>query len=152
MAAEPRVALEDLEWMLGTWRVEGRVDGRAVRGEARIHRGVEGSVIEARERILRADGSLDYEDLAIYCWDDGARLLRVYHFSAPSRVERYTVLPLDGRPGLHWMRSDLAARVVITPAEGGWRAEVWLGAEAEPASALRYSPASSSTAMNQPAS
>ncbi len=152
MAAEPRVALEDLEWMLGTWRVEGRIDGQPVRGEARVRRGVEGSVIEARERIFRADGGLDYEDLSVYCWDDGARLLRVYHFSAPARMERYTVLPLDGRPGVHWMRGDLAARVVITPAGTGWCAEVWLGTEGAPASALRYSPASPSVAMNQPPS
>lgn len=155
MSEEVRIALEVLDWMLGEWQVEGVVDGQPVRGRAQVRRGVGGSVLEARERILRADGSLDYEDLAIYCWDDGARLMRVYHFSAPARMERYTVLPLDGRPGVHWMRSDLAARVVLTPDEGGWRAEVWVGVEPAPISALRYSPpdaSSPSMETNQPAS
>jgi hypothetical protein len=146
----------ELEWMVGRWRIEGEVGGAAVTGEAEVRFGVEGCVLEARERVLGPDGALDYEDLAVYHWDAGALALRVHHFAAPGEVTRYTALPLDGRRGVHWMRDDLAARVVIWPDEQGFCSEVWFGVSEAPESRLRYRPAeaasSASMSTNQPAS
>jgi len=133
--------LSVLDWMIGRWAVAGVSDGHEVRGEAVVRRAVEGSVLEARERLERLDGALDYEDLALYLWDPKASGLYAMHISAPGAITRYAVLPLDGRPGVHWMPADLSARVVIAPEGDGWRAEVWLGVDEAPISNLRYSPA-----------
>ena len=136
-AADP---LSVLDWMLGCWSVSGTVDGLSVRGEAEVRRVVEGCVIEARERLERLDGTPDYDDLALYLWDAEASGLYVLHIAAPGQLTRYAVLPLDGRPGVHWMAPDLSARVVIAPEGSGWCSEVWLGSADAPISSLRYRP------------
>lgn len=153
-----------LDWMIGRWTVAGRVDGQEVHGAAVVRRAVEGSVLEAREQMVRLDGTLDYEDMALYLWDAAALGIYALHISAPGAIARYAVLPLDGRPGVHWMAADLSARVVLTPDGEGWRSEVWQGTAETPISALRYSPpedsspedsspgSSSSMSRNQPPS
>jgi len=109
--------LEQLAFMLGSWRVEGSMHGQPASGSAQAERALGGSAIIYRELLE------DYEDLCVYRLDD-AKELEVHHFSKDG-VFRHAVHSMDDGRGFHWVPNTVFGPIVrLFPTPEGFRIEV----------------------------
>ena len=117
-------ALAPLGFLVGDWEGSGATDGAPTRGLVRARRVLAGTWLESIERLVDERGATIHEDRALYGYDPTSGLV-VHYFTAPGHYERYAVLPLEGRAGVHWVPRDLGARVSLWPDGAGWRSGVW---------------------------
>ncbi len=97
-------ALDQLAFILGSWRVEGHMHGTLIRGSAQAERVLGGQAILYRELV---DG---YEDLCLYRLDAVGEL-EVHHFSEDG-AHRHAVHAMDDGSGLHWVPHTVHGPVV----------------------------------------
>ena len=129
--ARARTALDVLDFLVGRFRVRGRAHGEPFEGVAESRRVLGGTWLETRERTP------DHEELCLYRLEPGLEQLVVEQLTAPGWKARYGVLPLEGG-GVHWVPANLGPRVRLVPTPLGYRAEVRLPGDAEPAVVADY--------------
>ncbi len=129
--------LAPLRFLVGRFEGQGQDHGAPIRAEAEGLLRLDGSWLELRERLREPDGTLLYEDFALYRFDPVDGQLRVMHFSARAWLSRYPAR-VDTEGALHWTTGVGGPKVVLEPAEGGWRSRVTLPDEKEPAVVLQY--------------
>lgn len=133
--AAARTGLPLLDAMLGVWVGEGRAHGAPLSGRLVIERILEGTAVLHRETLWKPDGSLDYEDLAIYRCDPEGGVF-VQHFQAPGWATEARVQPIDG--GVAWVSTPLEPRVELCRDGAHLGVSVWFPFQPTPASHLRY--------------
>ena len=94
-----RDALLPLQFVLGSWKGEGRSDGHPVTGSLAAAERF-GSFIELRETLRTVTGETDHEDVAWIGYDKLHRKLVVTHFSAGPSLEKMLVIPEPA--GFRW--------------------------------------------------
>lgn len=142
-AAEAEAALSRLNFMLGEWRVEGRLHEAPVTGECTARRGRTGAFVEVHELITNAAGELEYEDLCVYAYNEQHHELEVHQFTAPSSHAAFLALALESGPGVRWApRTTLGPLVRIQPHPSGlgFTEEVWHADAPAPDVYLRFTP------------
>ncbi len=124
--------LEQLAFMLGSWRIEGKMHGQPASGRAQAERALDGSAIIYREFLE------DYEDLCIYREDELGEL-EVHHFSTDG-VFRHAVHAMDDGRGFHWVPNTVFGPIVrLFPGPEGFRIEVAHRDSAQPEVVLKLS-------------
>ncbi len=81
--------LAPLRFLVGRFEGQGQDHGAPIRAEAEGLLRLDGSWLELRERLREPDGTLLYEDFALYRFDPVDGQLRVMHFSARAWLSRY---------------------------------------------------------------
>jgi hypothetical protein len=132
-----RDALEPLRFLVGRFEGCGQDSGQPVRCEAVGTLRLDGSWLELRERLLKPDGALLYEDFALYRFDPAEEGLRVLHFMERAWHTQYPV-HLDAQGALRWTTGVGGPRVRIAATEQGWESRVTMPEEPEPTVVLEY--------------
>ena len=128
-------ALPLLDPFVGVWTGAGQAHGAPLRGRLVVERILQGSAVLHRETLWKPDGSLDYEDLAIYRCDPEGGLF-VQHFQAPGWAAEARVQALEG--GVAWVTTPLEPRVELRREGPDLTVSVWFAFQPTPASQLRY--------------
>jgi hypothetical protein len=127
-AHEAEAALARLSFLLGEWRIEGRLHEAPVTGICTARRALTGAFIEVHEQVYSASGDLEYEDLCVYAYNEQFHELEVHQFTAPSSHAAFLALALESGPGVRWApRTTLGPLVRLQPHESGdgFTEEVW---------------------------
>ena len=127
-AHEAEAALARLSFLLGEWRIEGRLHEAPVTGICTARRALTGAFIEVHEQVYSSSGDLEYEDLCVYAYNEQFHELEVHQFTAPSSHAAFLALALESGPGVRWApRTTLGPLVRLQPHESGdgFTEEVW---------------------------
>ena len=127
-AHEAEAALARLNFVLGEWRIVGRLHEAPVTGICPARRALTGAFVEVHEQVYGASGELEYEDLCVYAYNAQHHELEVHQFTAPSSHAAFLALALESGPGVRWApRTTLAPLVRLQPHESGvgFTEEVW---------------------------
>lgn len=142
-AHEAEAALARLSFLLGEWRIEGRLHEAPVTGICTARRALTGAFIEVHEQVYSASGDLEYEDLCVYAYNEQFHELEVHQFTAPSSHAAFLALALESGPGVRWApRTTLGPLVRLQPHESGdgFTEEVWHADSPTADVTLRFSP------------
>lgn len=124
--------LDHLAFMVGSWQIQGHLQGRPITGRATVERSGVGLLY--REVI---DG---YEDLCLYRVDAHGEL-EVHHFSEDGAF-RHAVHVMDDGRGVHWVpNSPLGPVVRALPLPEGFLIEVSHRDSDGPEVSLQFRPA-----------
>jgi hypothetical protein len=104
--AATRAGVAPAAMLAGRWIGEGTAHGEPVRARLSVRLLLDGSVVEARERVG------DHEDLCLYRYDVDTAQLRVLHVQPGALFEDH---PVEGVPGgLVWVTGPLTPTVEWT--------------------------------------
>jgi hypothetical protein len=129
--AQARAAVAPARLLEGTWHGEGHAHGEPVTATLIVRAILDGTVVEARERVG------DHEDLSLYRWDADTQQLRVLNVAPGARMEDHPVELLPPA-SLLWVTGPMAPAVEWSFDGMNLRSAVtWPGARA-PEVALVY--------------
>jgi hypothetical protein len=132
-----QTALEDLDFLIGSWEGEGHSHGEPIEGRLCIQRVAGGGFVQAQDQTIEG-GRVTHEDLAIYRWDSPNESLRVHHYSPPGVVMDHYVLFDKQRGGIRWVSGPDAPRVELWPEGAELVMEVFLPGESAATQRMRY--------------
>ncbi len=137
-----RAGLEPLRFLVGEWVGTGISHGEPVRGRMRATLEVDQTFLMTRETGIAADGTVDFEDLAIYRWEGAEQTLKVRHMQAPGTAQEYHVEPVtvpDAPDGVQWNAGPFSPRVLLRPdGHGGLHTEVWMAWRSKPDTVMSW--------------